>query len=86
MIKGVGVMFAGFLGAEVAQVLGIICTLGGYCYTVTPGLLDQVKHFFDVLAQAVFYTMTLIGIVAASYGAIRKGYLTVTGRNRVLEE
>jgi hypothetical protein len=86
MVRGLGLAMAGILGSEVATTLGLMCDLGTYCYTVTPDFIDQVQHFFDILAQVVFYGLTAVGAAISIFGAIRKAYLTAAGKNKVIEQ
>lgn len=82
-VKGIGLMMVSWIGAEGAQLMGIMCQVGHYCYPVTPDLIDQLKHWVDIISQGVFFLMSLIGCVVALYGGVRKAWLTFEGKNHL---
>lgn len=84
MVKGALLTVLAFLGGEFATIMGIMCDIGSYCYPVTPSLLDELRHAIDVIAQAVFFILTAIGLVQMSYGALRKAWRTFRGENLVI--
>lgn len=82
-VKGILMMLVSWIGAEGAQIMGIMCDIGSYCYPVTPDFIDQLTYIVDIITQAVFFLLSLIGCAVALVGGVRKVLLTYKGKNHI---
>lgn len=74
-----------WLAADGAQLMGIMCEIGSYCYPIEPDLIDQLKHIVDLVAQGAFYALTLVSVLGSLWAAGRKLIRTFTGQNLAIK-
>jgi len=64
------------------QALDLVCQFGQQCYSLDPSLLETIV---DALANGVFYTLSLVAVAGTIWGAGRKLYRTITGKNLAIK-
>ena len=68
--------------AHIMQALELVCEFGSQCYDIDPSLFSTIAHAF---AEAVFYALTLVSVIGTIWGASRKIWRTVSGKNLALK-
>ena len=63
--------------------LDIVCKIGYQCISIDPSLLEQIV---DVVANGVFYILSLASLIGVAWGLARKIERTVNGENNALKE
>ena len=72
-VKGAGMIYAAYL----MQAIGIACQYGYQCEFNFELLTDAV----NVIADIVFYSLTLAGVFGYAYGIARKLWLSLSGEH-----
>lgn len=67
----------------IMQVTNLVCEFGSQCYSIDPNLLETIA---SALAEGTYYLLLLISVMGTLWGASRKLWRTVTGKNLALKK